>query len=70
VERDYIPFSPGDLVEILRESIIFRIGDRGWIESVAWARDTHDRSRFICVVQLFNKPETVRILTDDLQKIS
>jgi hypothetical protein len=66
VERDYIPFSPGDLVEISRESIIFRIGDRGWIESVAWAPS----GPLICVVQLFNKPEKVRILTDDLRKIS
>lgn len=66
MERDYIPLSPGDLVEISRESIIFRLGDRGWIESIACA----DSGIFICVVQLFNKPEKVRILTNDLIKIS
>jgi len=65
VESDYIPLSPGDLVEISRNSILFRYGDRGWIESMAWGSGV-----LICVVQLFNKREKVRILTDDLIKIS
>ena len=65
MESDYIPLSPGDLVEISRESFIFRIGDRGWIESMGWATGV-----LICVVQLFEKSNKVRILSDDLIKIS
>jgi len=65
VEFDYIPLSPGDLVEISRESFIFRIGDRGWIESIVWPSGV-----LICVVQLFEKSNKVRILSDDLIKIS
>jgi len=65
VESDYIPLRPGDLVEISRNSILFRHGDRGWVESMGWGSGV-----LICVVQLFEKSNKVRILVDDLLKIS
>ena len=57
--------APGDLVAIQRNSIIFKVGDRGWIERINWSQGRH-----ICVVQLFEKPGAVRILVEDLLKIS
>ena len=65
MEFDYAPFGPGDLVIIQRNSIIFQAGDRGWVESMGWAGGI-----LICVVQLFEKPDSVRILVEDLLKIS
>ena len=65
MEFDYTPLSPGDLVEISRNSILFKLGERGWVESMGWGSGV-----LICVVQLFEKPNKVRILTDDLIKIS
>ena len=64
--RHYPPgMAPGDLVAIQRNSIIFNVGDRGWIERINWSQGMH-----ICVVQLFGKSISVRILLEDLQKIS
>ena len=63
--EDYIALRPGDLVECWRNSIIFKMGERGYIEQINWGSGER-----ICVVQLFEKPSKVMILVEDLRKIS
>ena len=65
MELDYIPLSPGDLVAVKRTQVTIDEGERGYIVRQYWTS-----GELVCVIQLFDRTATSRVLIEDLLKIS